>query len=63
MSLDHANQIHFFVLIAEYLLPKKAKTFDSNFIALIWGYPWHTWVIKEFVFVIHLSFSVVSLGA
>lgn len=63
MSLDHANRIHFFVLIAEYLLPKKAKTFDPNFIALIWGYPWHTWEIKEFVFVIHLSFSVVSLGA
>ena len=51
------------MLIAEYVLPKKTETFDTNIIALIWGYSWHTWEIKEFVFIAHLSFSVVSLGA
>lgn len=61
MSLDHADWIHFFVLIAESMLPKKAKTFDPNFIALIWDYPWHIWEKRNF-FVISLSFSVVSLG-
>lgn len=46
VSMDHVNWIHCFMLIAEYVLHKKTKTFDTNIIALIWGYSWHPWERK-----------------